>query len=174
MQGSCRRGREPADILSWLGRCHSDQGLMFVLAVSIVSIAELAFCHFPAFLGLYAKRRNRARFKALQADFLAGFLAEAIAAVLYTAKCAVDLAQQLPFTVTSPQLEPKFRFLRGTIVRIGEIGGFILHVVHRAIHFIHELVLPRSQDILEMLELPVAHIFFATSDRVRRNAVNRP
>ena len=147
---------------------------MFVLAVSIVSIAELAFCHFPAFLGLYAKRRNRARFKALQADFLAGFLAEAIAAVLYTAKCAVDLAQQLPFTVTSPQLEPKFRFLRGTIVRIGEIGGFILHVVHRAIHLIHELVLPRSQDILEMLELPVAHIFFATSDRVRRNAVNRP
>ena len=147
---------------------------MFVLTVSIVPIAELAFCQFPAFLGLYAKRRNRARFKALQADFLAGFLAEAIAAVVYTGKCAVDLAQQLPFTVTSPQLEPKFRFLRGTIVWIGEIGGFILHVVHRAIHFIHELALPRSQDILEMLELPVAHIFFATSDRVRRNAVNRP
>ena len=150
MKGPSWRGREPAEILSWQGRWHCGQTRTVGLAVSIVSVAELAFRHLPAFLRLDTKRRYRAGFKALEAYFLASFVTETITAVVDTRQRRIDLSQQFSFTVPCSQLKTELGFLRGAIVRIREIGRLVLHMVDGTIYLIHEFVLPRRQNGLEM------------------------
>ena len=140
---------------------------MLWLTVPIFPIAELTLSQFPALLRFHAERRNRTRFEPLQADFLACFIAESIGSVVKTGEGRVDFSQKFSLTVTRPEFETKLGFLRGAIIRIGEIGRLILHVVDGAIHFVHEFAFPRGQYVLEMAELLRAHVCFTASSRIR-------
>src|SRR5437764_195634 len=63
------------------------------------SVAHLLLAVLPAFLRVQAQRRDRTRFEALDADFLVGFLAEAVTAFLDALERLVDLADQLAVAV---------------------------------------------------------------------------
>ncbi len=45
---------------------------------------------------------------------------------------------------------------------IGEVGRLVLHVEHGAVHFLHQVLLPRVQDLTEVLELLLVHVLLAT------------
>jgi hypothetical protein len=86
------------------------------LAVTIIPIPKLAFSQFAAFLSLNTKRCNRAGFKAFQAYFFTGFLAEAVCAFLDSKQCRVDFSQKFAFPVPRPEFQPEFGFLRRTVI----------------------------------------------------------
>ena len=135
-------------------------------AVEVVPVAKLLFAAFAALLRLDAERRHRAGFEALHADRLAGLEAVAIAAVLDAFQRFVDLADQLALAVTRAQFEAEFGLLRGAVVGVGEVGGFVLHVEHGAIHFLHQVLLPAGEDGAEVFELLLAHVLLALADLV--------
>lgn len=49
----------------------------------------------------------------------------------------------------------------GTVGRVREVGGFVLHVVHGAIHFLHQLQLPLVEDAGEVSAHRIAHVLLA-------------
>ena len=108
-----------------------------MLAVSVIPITELTFGHFPALLGLDGQRGNRSGFKPLQADFLAGFFAITVAAIVDSSQRRTDLANHFAFPVSGAQFQTEFRFLSCTIVRIRETCRLILHMVHGTVDFAH-------------------------------------
>src|SRR5262245_36679803 len=107
-------------------------------AVTVVPVTVLLFTALPAFLRFDGQRGDRASLEALHPDLLAGFVAVTVAAILDTLECFVDLADQFALAVAGAQFQAELRFLGGTIVRIGEVRGFVLHVQHGPIHFLHQ------------------------------------
>src|SRR5690606_37024804 len=69
--------------------------------------------------------------------------------------------------IARAQLEAEFLFLRGAVVRIREIGRFVLHVRDGAVDLEHQVALPAEQDGAEMLQLLLAHVLLAALDDVR-------
>src|SRR4029077_1544097 len=137
------------------------------LAIAVVAIAVLALASFPALLGFNAQGSHGACFQALDADFLAGFEAVAVRAILDALQRVVDLADQLAFPVTRAQLEAELLFLGGAVVGVGEVCRLVLHVRDRTIHFHHEVALPAVEYQAEVLELLLAHVLFAALGDVR-------
>ena len=144
------------------------------LAVTIVPISELSFRELTPFLRFQAERCDRTRLKTFQPDIFTGLVTIAVAAVFDPRQCRIDLAKQLAFAVTRAQLKTKLRFLGGTIVRVREVRGLVLHVVHSSVDLEHEFALPGTQDVVEMRELVTAHVLFAAFWLVRLDAVNWP
>src|SRR5690606_32270442 len=138
-----------------------------VSTIAVVAIAVLALAALATLLCLDRQGRDRARFQALDADLLAGFEAVAVAAILDALQRLVDLADQFAFAIARAQLEAEFLFLRGAIVRIGEVRGLILHVGDGAIDFHHQIVLPAEQDLTEVIELGLAHVLLAATRDIR-------
>src|SRR5580704_10360767 len=136
-------------------------------AVPVVPVAVLPLASFAALLRLDRERCDGARLEALNADFLAGFQAIAVAAVLDALQRLIDLANEFALPVARAQLQAEFLFLRRPIVRIREIRGLILHVGDGAIHLFHEIALPAHEDLAEVLELLLAHVRFAALRNVR-------
>src|SRR5215470_4947015 len=73
------------------------------------SVAHLLLAMLPALLGIEAQRGDRPRFQALEADFLVGLLAEAVAAFLDALERLVDLRDQLAVTVARSASSPTSR-----------------------------------------------------------------
>lgn len=73
------------------------------------------FHAFVAFLRFDAKRGNRARHQAVNADFLAGFLTVAVCAVFYAVKRLVDFYNQLAGAVFGAQVNRLVGFQRGAV-----------------------------------------------------------
>jgi len=59
-------------------------------------------------------------------------------------------------------------FLAGTIVRVGEYRGFVLHGVHGAVDVLAQFLLQCLQYLPEMSELLGAHVVLASLGLVRR------
>ena len=59
----------------------------------------------PALLRVEAERRNRARFEAIEADFLVGLFAITVAAFLDALQRLVDLGDQLAVAIARAKLE---------------------------------------------------------------------
>ena len=112
-------------------------------------------------LRLQAQGGHRAGFEPAYADLLAGFAAIAIAAVINTQQGGVYFAEQLALAVAGPEFQAEFLFLGRPVGGIGKVGGVFFHVVHRAVHLFHQLMLPVQQDLPEMLKLRLIHIFLA-------------
>src|SRR5690606_30066432 len=68
------------------------------------------------------------------------------------------LLDQLALTVAGAQFQAELFFLAGAVGRIGEVGGFILHVGHGAIHFLHQLQFPIVEDVGEVSAHGIAHV----------------
>src|SRR5688572_20448290 len=136
------------------------------LAVAIVAVAVLLLAPLAALLRFEAEGRDRPGFEPLDADLLARLETVAVAAVVDALQRVVDLADQLALTVARAQLEAEFLFLRGAVVRVGEIRRFVLHMRDGAVHFDHEVAFPGEQDEAEVLELLLAHVLLAALDDV--------
>src|SRR5690606_22532868 len=142
-------------------------------AVAVVAVAVLLLTAFAALLRLQRQGGHGARLQALHADRLAGLQAIAVGAVLDARQRLVDLADQLALPVARAQLEAELLLLRGTVVRVGEVGRLVLHVRDRPVHLEHQVPLPVQQDGAEVLELLLAHVLLAALDDVRLD-VARP
>ena len=102
-------------------------------------------------------------FEAPQTDLHPAGLAVAVFAALEVFQGLLDFLDQLSFAIARAQLQAEFGFLRSAVIRIREIGGLVLHVMHGAVDFPHQLVLPTVKDAAEVLDLSLAHIFFAVA-----------
>src|SRR5690606_12339649 len=142
--------------------------------IVVLAVAELPLGKLAALLGLDAQRRDRTSLEAAQADLVARLLAVAVGAVLDALQRRVDLLQELSLAIARAQLEAELGLLRGPVVRVGEVRRVVLHVQDRSIHFLHQLALPRQQDVAEVLELPLAHVGLAALRLVRLEAPNGP
>jgi hypothetical protein len=49
------------------------------------------------------------------------------------------------------------------------LGRFVFHVMHGAIDFFHEIVLPAAEDLPEVVQLHLVHVLLAAFHLVRRN-----
>src|SRR4030081_1942387 len=121
--------------------------------VAVVSVAVLTFAPLPALLGLDAQGGHRPRFQALHADFLACLEAIAVRAVVDPREIFVDLADQLALAIARTQLEAEFLFLRRSVVGIGEVRRFVLHVGDSSVYLDHEVALPAFQNLPEVFQL---------------------
>src|SRR5690606_29227498 len=138
-----------------------------LLAVAVVPIAVLLFTTFAALLRLDRQRGHGPGLQPLHADLFAGLEAVAVAAILDAGQRLVDLADQLALAIARAQLEAEFLFLRGAVVRIREVGRFVLHVRDGAVDLEHQVALPAEQDGAEVLQLLLAHVLLAALDDVR-------
>src|SRR5665213_1048903 len=89
------------------------------------SVVAVQLLHaLAALLRLERQRRRGAREETRDADGLAGFLAEAVAAVVDDADRFFDLLQELAFAVACAQFERVFLLERRAVGRVG--GGLVL------------------------------------------------
>src|SRR5262250_3194260 len=98
------------------------------LAVAVVPVAVLPLATLTALLRLDGEGGDGTRLEPLDADFLAGLEAVTVRAVFGALQRFVDLADELSLTIAGAQLEAEFLFLRGAVVRVGEIRRLVLHV----------------------------------------------
>ena len=137
------------------------------LAVAVVAIAVLLLAAFAAFLRFNAQSGDRARFEALDADFLSGFVAVTVGAVIDSLQRFLDLADELAFAVAGAKLEAELGFLSRAIVWIREVRCLVLHMQHGAVYLLHQIALPGIEDLAEVLELLLVHVLLATPRNVR-------
>ena len=123
------------------------------------SIAHLLLAVLPALLRVETQRRDRARFEAIQADFLVGLLAEAVASFLDALERLVDLGDQLAIAIARAQLERILGLARGALRLVADIAHFIAQVVDRLLGLLDQVFAPLLQLGAEVGELTRAHVF---------------
>src|SRR6185437_4628120 len=122
-----------------------------LLAVEL--LLELA-----ALLRLDGERGGGPREQALDADRLAGLLAESVAAVLDARERRVDLLQELPLAVARAKLERVLLLERGAVGRIGGEGK-LAQVLGGGTRVLAELALQLEEPLAEEFELRRVHVF---------------
>src|SRR5690606_16443766 len=100
-----------------------------------------------------------AGFEALEADFLAGVDAVAVAAVLDALERAVDLADQLAVAVAGAQLEAVLGLAAGALGFVTDVTHLFLEVLDGLLGLLDQLFLPLQQALAEVLEVHRAHVF---------------
>src|SRR5215470_16154147 len=123
------------------------------------SVAHLLLAMLPALLGIEAQRGDRPRFQALEADFLVGLLAEAVAAFLDALERLVDLRDQLAVTVARAQLERVLGFARRAFGLVADVAHFVAQVVDRLLGLLDQVLAPLLQLGAEVGKVARAHVF---------------
>ncbi|KFJ37533.1 hypothetical protein DK66_3149 [Brucella suis 1330] len=130
---------------------------------SISVVAINLFTTLMAFLRFNRKCCDRTGIKTLQADGVAGFLAETISAIIQTAQCSIDLGDQLALSVTSTKLDCPIRFGGSPIRQVGMVCVFLLERIKRFARFTQNIILPCNQFCTEIRLLPFIHERFVFS-----------
>jgi len=104
-----------------------------------------------------AQRRDRTRLKPAQRDRVAGLFAEAIGAVLDASQRRVDLRDQLPLAIASPQLHRAFRFRRSAVGEIRMRRRIRCQILQRLLCLANNFVFPSEQTLTEILPLALIH-----------------
>src|SRR4051812_28962178 len=98
----------------------------FAAAASVIPVNSLATL--VALLGFHRKRGDRTGLQALDADWLAGFLAEAVGSVIDPVQCSIDLGDQLALAVAGAKLDGPVGLRRGAIGQVRMVLVLILQV----------------------------------------------
>src|SRR4051812_3429043 len=128
---------------------------MTAVACSVVPVNPLA--PFVALLRFDRERRNRARFQAAQRDWLAGFLAKAVAAVVDAAEGFVNFSDQFALTVAGSKLDSAIGFRGGPIRQVGVILVLLLQMEQRFPGLFEDFLSPRQQASAEVTALALVH-----------------
>src|SRR5690606_1990366 len=144
-----------------------------VSGVVPVSTVLLLLFDFIERLAIDAQRRGGACFETLDADFDAASFAKTVIIAVDQIECGVEFFYQFALTVASAMLEAEIFFLRRAVGGIGKVGSFIFHVRNGAIDFFHQFGFPLTQDLAEMILLPVAHVLLALLRLVRLEVFKR-
>src|SRR5471030_971345 len=131
------------------------------------SFADLFFLDFRQGLAVNAKIRGRAGFEAADADLYATGFAPAVFFVFDQLQRFVDLLDQLALTVTGAQFQAELFFLAGAVRGVGEVCGFVLHVMHGTIHLFHQVLLPFLEDSAEVSAHGIANVLLTLTKFVR-------
>src|SRR5438105_1077645 len=123
------------------------------------------FALFVALLRLDREGCDRASFKPLQRDRLAGLLAVAVRVVLDALQGCVDLGDQLALAVAGAQFDGTVGLRRGAVGEIGMIDVLFLQRLQRDSRFPQDLVLPGQKLGAKIVALAVVHerLFFGGS-----------
>src|SRR5262245_21262478 len=122
---------------------------------SIVAIHPLA--PLVALLGFGREGRDRARVEASQGNRLAGFLAEAVGAILDSLQRSIDLGNQLALTVAGAQLDRPVGLRRGAIGEVGVVLVLLLEMLKGLACLLQDVLSPRQQLGAEILPLTLVH-----------------
>jgi hypothetical protein len=120
----------------------------------------LALARFPCRLARYAKGGDRAGFQSLDPDLASALFAAAVAALIYSRDCFLDLAEQFALSIAQAQQEIAITFQRGTIGGVGvSVLGPIIHLSDGAIRFAQNFLFSVFQNFAEEFEVSLPHYF---------------
>src|SRR3569832_1649692 len=100
------------------------------------------------------------------ANLDAAALALAVFAGIEPREGLVDFLDELALAVACAEFQCEIGFLRGAVVGVGEVRGLVLHVMHGAVDFLHQLALPGVQDGAKVLDLLFIHVLLALLDGI--------
>src|SRR5215470_20262165 len=108
-------------------------------------------------LGFDRQCRNRACFEPAQRNWLAGFLAVAIGAIVNARERLIDLGDQLALAIARPQFDCAVGFGGSAVGKIGMILVFFLKVLQRFLGFLENVFAPREQFCAKIFALALIH-----------------
>ena len=110
------------------------------LIVAVDALAPLV-----ALLRLERKRGDRAGFKTLERDRLAGLLAVAVGAVVDRCERRIDLGDQLALAIAGPQLDRPVGLRRGAVGQVGVVLVLVLQMLQGLLGLLEDVFLPVEQ-----------------------------
>lgn len=134
------------------------------------SAVELFFPDFFDGFTVNALGCSRACLEAANPDLDPAMVAKTVLVGFEAQQCFVDLADEFAFAIPCAELQAELGFLGCPVIGIGEVHCLILHVMHGAIRFFHEIFFPSQQDPVKMLLLCRIHVSFVFPDRIGCNA----
>src|SRR3569832_1615854 len=129
-------------------------------------IAQLLLADLVEGLAIDTERGGGTCLEPADANLDAAALALAVFAGVEPREGLVDLLDELALAVSRAEFERDIGFLRGAVVGVGKVRGLVLHVMHGAVDFLHQLAFPGVQDGAKVLDLLFIHVLLALLDGI--------
>jgi hypothetical protein len=110
-----------------------------------------------AFLRLERKRCDRACFKTLERNRLAGLFAVAVGSVVDALDRRIDLRNQLALAIARPQFDRPVGLRRGAVGQVRVVLILVLQIFQGLLGLLQDVFLPVEQLLSEIVPLALVH-----------------